>query len=132
MIAMMFVGIALVLFIAEMAFLDFSCFVFALGFSISAVLAMFIPAPWWVFMLISCALSLVFFFTIKKPIARFFTAKKSKDNFLDDVGVGVVKNGMIYFKATLWEADIKGLSEGDEVKVLGIKDGKIIIEKVEF
>ena len=56
-------------------------------------------------------------------------SKKSKDDFLDESGQGVVKDGMIYFKGTMWRADTSGLNEGQSVKVKGIQNGKIIIEK---
>lgn len=56
-------------------------------------------------------------------------SKKSKDDFLDESGQGVVKEGMVYFKGTLWRADTSGLNEVQSVKVKGIQNGKIIIEK---
>lgn len=68
-------------------------------------------------------------FSIKKPLRAFFSAKKNNDNFLGEQGTGIIKSGMIEFKGTLWKAQISGLKEGDEVKVLGVKDGKIIFER---
>lgn len=129
MTAIIFGSVALLCFIVELMFLDFTFFVFALGFAISAVIAWLVPALWWIHLIIALVLSLVFLFTIKKQLVRFFSVKKSKDNFLDESGTGVVKNGMIDFKGTLWKANVSELKEGEQVKVFGIKDGQIIFEK---
>lgn len=129
MTAIIFGSVALLCFIVELMFLDFTFFVFALGFAISAVIAWLVPALWWIHLIVALVLSLVFLFTIKKQLVRFFSVKKSKDNFLDESGTGVVKNGMIDFKGTLWKANVNELKEGEQVKVFGIKDGQIIFEK---
>lgn len=130
MTAIIFGSVALLCFIVELMFLDFTFFVFALGFAITALIAWLVPALWWIHLIIALILSLVFLFTIKKPLVRFFSAKKSKDNFLDETGFGVVKDGMIEFKGTLWKADVSELKEGEQVKVFGLKDGEIIFEKL--
>ena len=129
MTAIIFGSVARLCFIVELMFLDFTFFVFALGFAISAVIAWLVPALWWIHLIVALVLSLVFLFTIKKQLVRFFSVKKSKDNFLDESGTGVVKNGMIDFKGTLWKANVNELKEGEQVKVFGIKDGQIIFEK---
>lgn len=132
MISALFGSLALVFFMIELAFLDFSCFIIALALGISAIFSLFVElsiAFWAVF---SALLAVIFFFTIRAPLKRFFMSKKSKDDFLDESGQGVVKEGMIYFKGTLWRADTSGLREGQSVKVKGIQNGEIIIEKVEF
>lgn len=123
-------GLSILLFIAELAFLDFSCLVFAMAFACVAFISTFIDAQWWVWAILACALSLVFFLTIRTPIKRFFSAKKTEDNFLDDSGVGEIKQGMVYFKGTYFKsADIAGLADGTKVDVLGVKNGQIIIKK---
>ena len=123
-------GLSILLFIAELAFLDFSCLVFAMAFACVAFISTFIGAQWWVWAILACALSLVFFLTIRTPIKRFFSAKKTEDNFLDDSGVGEIKQGMVYFKGTYFKsADIAGLADGTKVDVLGVKNGQIIIKK---
>ena len=125
----LFGSLALVFFIIELAFLDFSCFLIALALGISAICSLFINLSITIWAVISALLAVIFFFTIRAPLKRFFMSKKSKDDFLDESGQGVVKEGMIYFKGTLWGADTSGLSEGQSVKVKGIQNGKIIIEK---
>lgn len=129
MISALFGSLALVFFIIELAFLDFSCFLIALALGISAICSLFIELSITIWAVISALLAVIFFFTIRAPLKRFFMSKKSKDNFLDESGQGVVKEGMIYFKGTLWRADTSDLSEGQSVKVKGIQNGKIIIEK---
>ena len=129
MISALFGSLALVFFIIELVFLDFSCFIIALALGISAICSLFIELSITIWAVISALLAVIFFFTIRAPLKRFFISKKSKDNFLDESGQGVVKEGMIYFKGTMWRADTSSLSEGQSVKVKGIQNGKIIIEK---
>ena len=129
MISALFGSLALVFFIIELVFLDFSCFLIALALGISAICSLFIELSITIWAVISALLAVIFFFTIRAPLKRFFMSKKSKDDFLDESGQGVVKEGMIYFKGTLWRADTSSLSEGQSVKVKGIQNGKIIIEK---
>ena len=129
MISALFGSLALVFFIIELVFLDFSCFIIALALGISAICSLFIELSITIWAVISALLAVIFFFTIRAPLKRFFMSKKSKDDFLDESGQGVVKEGMIYFKGTLWRADTSSLSEGQSVKVKGIQSGKIIIEK---
>lgn len=129
MISALFGSLALVFFIIELVFLDFSCFIIALALGISAICSLFIELSIALWAVISALLAVIFFFTIRAPLKRFFMSKKSKDDFLDESGQGVVKEGMVYFKGTLWRADTSDLSEGQSVKVKGIQSGKIIIEK---
>ena len=125
----LFGSLALVFFIIELVFLDFSCFIIALALGISAICSLFIELSITIWAVISALLAVIFFFTIRAPLKRFFMSKKSKDDFLDESGQGVVKDGMIYFKGTVWRTDTSDLSEGQSVKVKGIQNGKIIIEK---
>ena len=129
MISALFGSLALVFFIIELVFLDFSCFIIALALGISAICSLFIELSITIWAVISALLAVIFFFTIRAPLKRFFMSKKSNDDFLDESGQGVVKEGMIYFKGTMWRADTSDLSEGQSVKVKGIQNGKIIIEK---
>lgn len=122
-------GISLLFFIAELAFLDFSCLVFGIAFACVAVLSAFIDAQWWVWAILACLLSLVFFVSIRAPIRLFFLVKKTDDNFLDEKGFGIIKNGLVYFKGTYWRsAEISKFKEGQEVEVLGVKNGEIVIK----
>lgn len=129
MTSIIFGSLALAFFIIELAFLDFSCFIIALALGISGIFSLFIELSIVSWAVISAVLAVIFFFTIRRPLRCFFTTKKSKDNFLDDSGQGVVKEGMIYFKGTLWRADVSGVEEGQSVNVKGIQNGEIIIEK---
>ena len=113
MISALFGSLALVFFIIELVFLDFSCFIIALALGISAICSLFIELSITIWAVISALLAVIFFFTIRAPLKRFFMSKKSKDDFLDESGQGVVKDGMIYFKGTVWRADTSGLSEGE-------------------
>ena len=67
--------------------------------------------------------------SIRAPIRRFFLVKKTDDNFLDEKGFGIIKNGLVYFKGTYWRsAEISKFKGGQEVEVLGVKNGEIVIK----
>lgn len=129
MTAAIFGSLALVFFIIEIAVLDFSCFIIALALGLTALLSLAFELSIASLAAICAVLAVIFFFTIRTPLKRFFMSKKSKEDFLDESGQGVVKEGMIYFKGTLWRADTSGLSEGQSVKVKGCQNGELIIEK---
>ena len=77
MIAALFGSLALVFFIIELVFLDFSCFIIALALGISAICSLFIELSITIWAVISALLAVIFFFTIRAPLKRFFMSKKS-------------------------------------------------------
>lgn len=75
------------------------------------------------------ALFLIFF--LRKPLQKWVFKKSEiyKEDFLNESGVGIVKEGMIEFKGTLWcyEGD-QTLVDGEKVRIKGIKNNKIVLE----
>ena len=65
--------------------------------------------------------------------AKFMAAKgeEAKDIFLDEVGTGVISNGMVHYKSVYWsfESD-DAFEEGEKVKVISASSGKAVIEKL--
>lgn len=73
-------------------------------------------------------LSLILLFLFRNLASNWLRKDKFNNEFLDESGIGVIKNGMIYYKGTFFNADVSGFKDGDEVKILGFKNNKIIFE----
>lgn len=61
-----------------------------------------------------------------KAIKRFLKPKDEeyKDNAYNEKGIGVIKEGKVYYKATYWDVDprlIEKLEENQKVEVLSVK-----------
>ncbi len=68
-----------------------------------------------------------------KALQLFLKAKDEevKDDFLNEPGIGIVKDGKVYYKATFWDYDyIDDLKEGEKVKVIEAKQNKVKIERI--
>lgn len=56
------------------------------------------------------------------------------DNFFDEKGIGVIKNGKVYYKATYWDIEYSienQINENEKVEVLSIKGSTAIIKKID-
>lgn len=118
------------LFIELITLTFFSIFI-AIGFFVVGAVAFFMEFGilWQLFFV--ALISLVMTFLLKKPIKKHFNKNDEtiKDNFLDESGVGIVKNGMIYYKGTFWRIDdIGSFDEGDRVEVLGVDGNRLLIK----
>ena len=131
MSAWIFVALGVVFVIAEVLFMDFTLIFFGLGFLIVAILSFFINLSWQIQLLLAATLSILLLIILKKRIKTAFFKSKEKyeDNFLDESGVGEIKNGMVYYKSTFWKSDkIANLADGQKVRVKGVKNGQIVLE----
>ena len=129
---LIFIIIGVILVIIELLVLDFTFVFFGAGFLIVGLFSFALPLSWEVQILASFVLSFALLLALKKPLkSKFFKpTEEIKDNFLDESGEGYVKEGMVYFKGTLWQSDeIKNMAEGTKVRVRGVKDGQIMLEK---
>lgn len=130
--ALIFIIIGVILAIVELLVMDFTFIFFSAGFFITGLLSFGFHLDWDVQILLSFVLSFVLLIALKRPLkSRFFKPEeKHEDNFLDESGTGVIKNGMVYFKSTFWKSDeISDLNEGDRVEILGVKNGQIVVKK---
>ncbi|MBP3224025.1 MAG: NfeD family protein [Campylobacter sp.] len=129
---LIFIIIGVILVIIELLVLDFTFVFFGAGFLIVGLFSFALPLSWEVQILASFVLSFALLLALKKPLkSKFFKpTEEIKDNFLDESGEGYVKEGMVYFKGTLWQSDeVKNMADGTKVRVRGVKDGQIILEK---
>ena len=82
-----------------------------------------------------CLISLVFIILLrKKALETFFSSKKElTDDFLNEKGVGEIKNSKVFYKGTYWEIDSKidekEFIDGEKVVVLKTSKNHATIEK---
>ena len=103
---------------------------FWLGFIAFGVMGFFIDIAWEYQILLIATTSLVLLFALRKPLKAKFNQHESevKDDFLNESGEGEIREGMVYFKGTLWRYD-GDLAEGSKVRVLGTKGNKVVLER---
>lgn len=124
------IGVCFLIF--ELLSYTFVFLFFSLGFIIVGILAFLIEFSWQYQILFAFVLSLVLLFILKKPLQKSFDKNKQEFNeeFLNEGGVALIKNGMIYYKGTFFKSDeIENLKDGDKVEVLGFKGNKIILKR---
>ncbi|CZE48707.1 hypothetical protein [Campylobacter geochelonis] len=127
------ISIGVVLTIIELVLTNFVFIFFGFGFIVVGLVNFAIKFSWEWQLLSAFLLSLLLLFTLKKPMKKAFFKHSGdiKDNFLDEAGVGIIKDSMIYYKGTFWQSDeldelIKnGAKDGDRVEVLGTSSNKI-------
>ncbi|WP_169974064.1 MULTISPECIES: NfeD family protein [unclassified Campylobacter] len=117
------------LIVAELLIGSFFIMFFGLGFLIVGFFGFFIDMLWYHQILLAAIISVILLFTLKKPIKEKFYSSKNevKDDFLNESGIGEVKEGKIYFKGTLWNYDGE-LKEGEKVQIIGTKGNKVILK----
>ncbi|MBR2157130.1 MAG: NfeD family protein [Campylobacter sp.] len=131
MSAWIFIALGIIFIIAEVLFMDFTLIFFGIGFLSVGILSFFVGLSWQIQLLSAAVLSIVLLVMLKKRIKTAFFKPKEKleDNFLDESGVGEIKNGMVYYKSTFWKSDeIANLADGEKVRVKGVKNGQIVLE----
>ena len=131
MSAWIFIALGIIFIIAEVLFMDFTLIFFGIGFLSVGILSFFVGFSWQIQLLLAAVLSIVLLVMLKKRIKTAFFKSKEKleDNFLDESGVGEIKNGMVYYKSTFWKSDeISNLADGEKVRVKGVKNGQIVLE----
>lgn len=126
--AYLLLAIGFVLAIIELLIGSFYVIFFALGFLFVGILSLFLSLNLvWQIILIAL-ISLVSFMIFRKFFKKSKKEENLKDNFLDESGEGVIQNGMIYYKGTLWQSnEIEDLKDGDRVRITGVRANQIQI-----
>ena len=128
------IGVALIAFEAIIA--SFVLIWFGLGFILTALISyvyIFSDGLWQIAIASIFSLILLLLFR-KKALESFLKSKKDiSDNFLDEKGIGEIKNSKVLYKATYWdidsELDEKEFVEGEKVVVLKTFKNQATIEK---
>lgn len=122
-------AIGAVLFALEFTLFSFYLLFFGLAFIIVGAVNFGIAFEWPYQILGVAALAIVLLALLKAPLKSKFMARKESFNeeFLDEAGVGEIRENMVYFKGTLWKYD-GALKNGEKVQVLGTKGDKVILK----
>ena len=127
-------GVALVVLAALIA--SSSVIWFGIGFLIVAIISFFFifSAGVWQLATISLISIFLILFLRKKVVDTFSKSKiEVSDDFLNEKGIGEIKNSKVFYKGTYWEIDSnldeKEFFEGEKVLVLKTSKNMASIEK---
>lgn len=122
-------AIGALLCMAELMLFSFYLLFFGLAFIIVGAVNFGVVFEWPYQILGVATLAIILLALLKAPLKSKFMAKKESFNeeFLDEAGVGEIRENMVYFKGTLWKYD-GALKNGEKVQVLGTKGDKVILK----
>ena len=122
-------AIGALLCVAELTLFSFYLLFFGLAFIIVGAINFGFNFEWPYQILAVLVLAFILLVLLKAPLKSKFMAKKESFNeeFLDEPGVGEIRENMVYFKGTLWKYD-GALKNGEKVQVLGTKGDKVILK----
>ena len=123
------IAIGALLCVAELMLFSFYLLFFGVAFIIVGAVNFGFGFEWSFQILAVLVLAFILLALLKAPLKSKFMAKKESFNeeFLDEAGVGEIRENMVYFKGTLWKYD-GSLKNGEKVQVLGTKGDKVILK----
>ena len=123
------IAIGALLCVAELMLFSFYLLFFGVAFIIVGAVNFGFGFEWSFQILAVLVLAFILLALLKAPLKSKFMAKKESFNeeFLDEPGVGEIRENMVYFKGTLWKYDGM-LKNGEKVQVLGTKGDKVILK----
>lgn len=123
------IAIGALLCVAELMLFSFYLLFFGVAFIIVGAVNFGFNFEWSFQILAVLVLAFILLALLKAPLKSKFMAKKESFNeeFLDEAGVGEIRENMVYFKGTLWKYD-GALKNGEKVQVLGTKGDKVILK----
>ncbi len=122
-------AIGALLCVAELMLFSFYLLFFGVAFIIVGAVNFGFNFEWPYQILGVAALAIILLVLLKAPLKSKFMSRKESFNeeFLDEAGVGEIRENMVYFKGTLWKYD-GALKNGEKVQVLGTKGDKVILK----
>lgn len=123
------IAIGALLCVAELMLFSFYLLFFGVAFIIVGAVNFGFNFEWPYQILGVAGLAIILLVLLKAPLKSKFMAKKESFNeeFLDEAGIGEIRENMVYFKGTLWKYD-GSLKNGEKVQVLGTKGDKVILK----
>ncbi len=129
-------AIGIILIALEAITFSFVLFWFGIAFLIVSVLSLLNIYPDGFWQLSSVGIiAILMLVSLRTKTLKLFLKSKNKennDNFLNEAGVGVIQNGKVYYKATLWNIGYEGketFDDKEKVDVKSTKSGVAYIEK---
>ena len=121
-------GVGALLMAAELIAFSFYLLFFGLGFIVVGALNFGLNFAWQYQILAALSISLISLFSFRGLLVRKFSKKSEiKEDFLDERGVGVAREGMIYYKGTMWHYDGDKIAEGERVEIKGTRGNRVIL-----
>ena len=122
------IAIGALLCVAELMLFSFYLLFFGVAFIIVGAINFGFGFEWSFQILAVLVLAFILLALLKAPLKSKFMARKESFNeeFLDEAGVGEIRENMVYFKGTLWKYD-GNLPNGEKVRVLGTKGDKVVL-----
>lgn len=122
------IALGLFLGILELLIGSFYIIFFAIGFLIIGAINFINPLSL-ANQLALVAIISIFLLIIFKKFFKRKNISTYNDDFLNESGEGIIKNGMIYYKGSFWQSnEISHLKDGDIVQIRGIENNKIILK----
>ncbi|MDY3204726.1 MAG: nodulation efficiency protein D [Arcobacter sp.] len=128
------IGVALVALEALIA--SFILIWFGISFIIVAIISYFLVFSGAVWQLATVSLiSIILILVLRKKVVEIFLKSKVEvsDDYLNEKGIGEIKNSKVFYKGTYWDIDSqldeKEFIEGEKVEVLKTFKNKATIEK---
>ena len=123
------IAIGALLCAAELMLFSFYLLFFGVAFIIVGAVNFGFSFEWPYQILGVAGLAIILLVLLKAPLKSKFMSRKESYNeeFLDEPGVGEIRENMVYFKGTLWKYD-GVLKNGEKVQVLGTKGDKVILK----
>ena len=123
------IAIGALLCVAELMLFSFYLLFFGVAFIIVGAVNFGFGFEWSFQILAVLVLAFILLALLKAPLKSKFMSRKESFNeeFLDEAGVGEIRENMVYFKGTLWKYD-GSLKNGEKVQVLGTKGDKVILK----
>lgn len=113
----------------EFTLFSFYLLFFGLAFIVVGAVNFGVAFEWPYQILVVSVLAIILLVLLKAPLKSKFMSRKESFNeeFLDEAGVGEIRENMVYFKGTLWKYD-GNLANGEKVTILGTKGDKVILK----
>ena len=129
-------GIGIVLIALEAIIVSFVLIWFGLGFLITALISFIFDYSDGMWQLGTVAIISLFFIVLlrKKVLEKFLKSEEDiNDNFLDEKGIGQIKDSKVFYKGTYWEVEFAKdefkLEENQKVDVLKTYKNLAVIKK---
>ncbi|RXJ70114.1 nodulation efficiency protein D [Halarcobacter ebronensis] len=129
-------GMGIVLIALEAFIVSFILIWFGIGFLIAAIISYFYDYGDGIWQLGTVAIISLLLITIlrKRAIEKFLKSEDEiNDNYLDEKGVGEIKNSKVFYKGTYWEVEFADeefeLEDNQKVEVLKTYKNSALIQK---